>query len=464
MTNRLARRPDQTLSPVRIVHLGLGNFFRAHQAWYTSKAPDASQWGIAAFTGRRPDAARALAPQDGLYTLVVRGRDGDTLEVIDSISRVHTATDHAALLDYFRDGDVSIITLTVTEAGYVRRPDGSLDLDNDVIAADVATLQGDPTAPVTSTPAKLVAGLLARQAAECGPITILPCDNLPGNGAAVERIVRELAGVIDPELIGWIDENVDFATSMVDRITPASTDEDRDTVRTELGVEDASPVPTEPFSEWVISGDFPAGRPRWDEAGVAIVDDVEVYERRKLLLLNGSHSLLAYGASILGHETVSDAIADERCRAWVEQWWDDARPSIDLPDRDIADYRAALLSRYENPRIRHLLAQIAGDGSQKIPVRIIPVVKDARTAGRMPAGAVRALAAWVGHLRGLGAPVNDVAGDQWREIASGEPEDGVRAVLDALEVGGDDELAAAVTADLADFESLSGTGSDAPNP
>lgn len=461
MTNRLARRPDQTLAPVRIVHLGLGNFFRAHQAWYTSRAPDASEWGIAAFTGRRPDAARALAPQDGLYTLVVRGKDGDSLEVIDSISRVHTASDHMALLDYFRDGDVSIVTLTVTEAGYVRRPDGGLDMDNQVIAADITTLKDDPTAPVTSTPAKLVAGLLARQAAECGPITILPCDNLPGNGAAVERIVRELATAVDPEVLEWIDENVDFATSMVDRITPASTDADRDTVRTELGVDDASPVPTEPFSEWVISGDFPAGRPRWEEAGVMIVDDVEVYEQRKLLLLNGSHSLLAYGASILGHETVSDAIADERCRGWVEQWWDDARGSIALPNEDITAYRAALVSRYKNSRIRHLLAQIAGDGSQKIPVRIVPVVKDARAAGRMPAGAVRALAAWVGHLRGLGAPVKDVAAHQWQERATGEPGDAVRAVLDALGVGDDDELAAAVTADLAVFGDLSAPAPDA---
>ncbi len=451
MTTRLARRPDQPLAPVRIVHLGLGNFFRAHQAWYTANAPDAAQWGIAAFTGRRPDAARLLAPQDGLYTLIVRGRNGDELEVIDSISKVHTAGDHAALLDYFRDEEVSIVTLTVTEAGYVRRPDGGLDVDNDVVAADIRALQGDHSAPVASTPAKLVAGLLARQAAECGPITILPCDNLPENGAAVERVVRDLAALIDAELTPWLDENVDFATSMVDRITPAATDADRETVQTILNVEDASPVPTEPFSEWVISGDFPAGRPGWDEAGATFVDDVEIHERRKLLLLNGSHSLLAYGASILGHETVSDAINDERCRAWVEAWWDDARRSIELPDQVIEDYRAALLSRYENPRIRHLLAQIAGDGSQKIPVRIVPVIKAERQAGRMPSGAVRALAAWVSHLRGLGAPVKDVAAEQWQQAASGEAVEAVGAVLEGLGLGGDAELESAVLAGVLDF-------------
>ncbi|MGV8847523.1 mannitol dehydrogenase family protein [Tessaracoccus sp.] len=454
MTPRLSRRSDQPPAPVRIIHLGLGNFFRAHQAWYTANAPDAKEWGIAAFTGRRPDAAQALAPQEGLYTLMVRGRDGDTFEVIDSVSKVHTSTDHTALLDYFRDSKVSIVTLTVTEAGYVRNSDGGLDLDDDVVAADVGALQADPTAAVVSTPAKLVAGLLARQAADCGPITILPCDNLPGNGAVVERVVRDLAAVVDPDLLPWLDHTVDFATSMVDRITPASTDADRRTVREELGFDDASPVPTEPFSEWVISGEFPAGRPQWEKAGVKLVDDVEVHEKRKLLLLNGSHSLLAYGASILGHTTVADAINDDRCRAWVEQWWDDARPSIDLPDQEIADYRAALVSRYENPRIRHLLAQIASDGSQKIPVRIVPAIQTERAAGRLPAGAIRALAAWVAHLRGLGAPVKDPAGQSWQQSAGGEPTVAVQAVLERLGLGGDDELASAVVGALAEFESV----------
>ena len=458
MNTRLTRRQDQPFAPVRIVHLGLGNFFRAHQAWYTANSPAANQWGIAAFTGRRPEAARLLAPQDGLYTLIVRGQDGDHLEVIDSISKVHIAADHAALLDYFRDDAVSVVTLTVTEAGYVRAPDGGLDVGNDVVAEDIRALQTDPVATVASTPAKLVAGLLARQAAEGGPITILPCDNLPENGAAVERVVRDLATLVDPELIPWLDENVAFATSMVDRITPAATDADRDTVLSVLNVEDASPVPTEPFSEWVIEGEFPAGRPAWEKAGATFVDDVQIHERRKLLLLNGSHSLLAYGASILGHETVSSAIGDERCRNWVEAWWDDATPSIELPEQEIQDYRAALLSRYENPNIRHLLAQIAGDGSQKIPVRIVPVIQAEREAGRMPAGAVRTLAAWVSHLRGLGAPVKDVAGEQWQKVAEGSAEEAVARVLVELGLAGDPELQSAVVEGVNTFSSLTDEG------
>ncbi|MEE6282079.1 mannitol dehydrogenase family protein [Georgenia sunbinii] len=448
MTERLSRRPDQQPAPVRIVHLGLGNFFRAHQAWYTANAPDAAEWGIAAFTGRRPDAARALAPQDGLYTLIVRQADGDDLQVIPSVSAVHTASDHLAYLDYLRDSDVAIITMTVTEAGYLRGADGGLDLANADVVADVATLQDDVTGAVTTTPGRLVAGLLARQAAEAGPITLLSCDNLPGNGAVVERVVRDLAAEIAPDLLPWIDENVDFATSMVDRITPAATDADRETVREQLGVEDASPVVTEPFSEWVVSGTFPAGRPRWEDAGVSLVDEVEAYEQRKLLLLNGAHSLMAYAATIVGHETVVEAMNDPRCRGWVEELWDDAAPNLQVPADDVVAYRAALTERFENPRMRDVLSRIAADGSQKIPVRIVPVVKGERAAGRLPSGAARALAAWIGHLRGLGAPVNDVAGESWQETAAGELADAVVAVLERLGIGGDAELTAAVVDDL----------------
>src|SRR5699024_4831330 len=242
---------------------------------------------------------------------------------------------------------------------------------------------------------------------------LLPCDNLPGNGEVVERVVRDFAGRVHPDLLGWIDENVDFASSMVDRITPAGAPEDSATVRELLGVEDASPVRTEPFSEWVMSGAFPAGRPRWEDAGAAVVSDVVPYEQRKLLLLNGAHSLLAYAGSLLGHGTVDQAISDPRARAWVNELWDDATPTVPLPPEDVSSYRTALLERFDNPRMGDLLARIAMDGSQKIPVRIVPVVRTERAAGRLPAGAARVLAAWIAHLRGGGCAVNDVDGDAW---------------------------------------------------
>ena len=175
----------------------------------------------------------------------------------------------------------------------------------------------------------------------------------------------------------------------------------------ELGYVDASPVATEPFHEWVMSGRFPAGRPRWEDAGARVVDDVTPFEQRKLWLLNGSHSLLAYAGSIRGHASIDEAIADPACRRWVEALWDEAAPHLPLPADDVAAYRAALLDRYANPRIRHRLAQIVADGSTKIIVRTVPVIRAERAAGRVPLGCATVVAAWILHLRGQGAPLSD---------------------------------------------------------
>lgn len=445
--------PVQTLSraahgrpaaPVRIVHLGVGNFFRAHQAWYTEHAPDAADWGIAAFTGRSAAIADALRPQEGLYTLITRGAHGDEFEVISSLSAVHAADEHAALLGYFRSPALAVVTLTVTEAGYRRGADGGLDLTDAAVAADLASLREAYDAPVTTAPARIVAGLLARRAAGLGPLAIVSCDNLSGNGEVLARVVGDVAAEVDASLPRWLADHVAFGTTMVDRITPATTDEHRAAVRAALGVADAAPVPTEPFAEWVIQGEFPAGRPAWDAAGARIVDDVEPFERRKLALLNGSHSLLAYAATILGHETVADAIADPRCQAWVEQWWDEACSHLPLRGAELLAYREALLDRYRNPNIRHALAQIASDGSLKLPVRIVPTLRAELAAGRVPEGAARAVAAWVLHLRGLGAPVKDVNAAAVLPLAEGSLDDTIAGVLGYLGLSGEPELAASV--------------------
>lgn len=418
---RLSRElPGQSpAAPVRIVHVGVGNFHRAHQAWYTHHAPDAAEWGIVGFTGRSAAMAETLNPQDGLFTLVTKGSERDEFEVISSISRVVPAGDHRTFLDYLADPRVVLVTATVTEQGWLADT-----------ADDVDILRADPTAPVTTLPARLFAGLRARRLAGGGALTVLSCDNLPSNGQVARRVVLEVAEEIDPTLIDWIEESVDFATSMVDRITPATTDEDRRRVGDELGFDDASPVPTEPFSEWVISGRFPAGRPAWEHAGATIVDDPEPFEQRKLWLLNGSHSLLAYCGSVLGHTTIADAIADERCRTWVEQFWDEASTHLSLPADSVADYRKALLGRFANPRIRHNLAQIAGDGSSKIEVRTLPIVRAERAAGRIPEGAATTLAGWVLHLRGVGAPIKDARAGRFAEAASST--DATAAVREVL--------------------------------
>jgi fructuronate reductase len=440
---RLSRAlPDMPpAAPVRILHIGLGNFHRAHQAWYTAHAPDADQWGIAGFTGRRPDQADALAPQDGLYTLITRGAEGDSFELIGTLSAVHPATDHDAYLAYLSNPQTALITITVTEAAYLRNAEGRLDTDQDAIIADLETLRSDQRRMVSSLPARLVAGLLARRDAGSGAITILSCDNLPENGEVTKTVVTDCAGLVDGSLLNWIEANVDFATSMVDRITPVTTDEDRRIVQDHNGYVDASPVPTEPFSDWVVSGRFPAGRPRWEDAGALLVDDVAPFEQRKLWLLNGSHSMLAYAGSVRGHETIDQAIADPACLEWVNMFWDEASRHLPFSPDEVAEYRAALLKRFSNPHMRDQLARIAADGSAKLVVRTIPTVRAERAAGRIPVGCATTLAAWVLHLRGKGAPIKDAGATSAKQAAnSGELPTAVPAVLETLEPGlGKDE-------------------------
>jgi fructuronate reductase len=435
--------------PVRVIHLGLGNFFRAHQAWYTDRSPDGADWGIAAFTGRRAALADALIPQDGLYTLITRGAEGERFDVISSLSCAHPATDHDAWLAYAVSPETRIVTITVTEAGYLRGAGGGLDLAQPSVRADVETLKGDRAALVSTAPARLVAGLWARHRADAGPITLLPCDNLPENGAVVARVVRDLAELLDPALAAWIEESVSTVTTVVDRITPRSTSEDVELVADQTGLADRAPVVTEPFSEWVLSGAFPGGRPRWEDAGATFSDDATPYEQRKLWLLNGGHSLLAYAGSALGHQSVSEAVADDRCRAWLEEWWSEAAAHLSLPASEVTAYRSALLERFANPHIRHRLDQIAADGSQKLPVRILPVLRLERSAGRLPEGAVRVVAAWVAHLRGAGAPVQDPKAEDLTAAAAYPLADATRRILDMLDpaVGGDAEVVAAVASE-----------------
>jgi len=421
--------------PVRLVHLGLGSFSRAHQAWYTDRAPDAAEWGIAGFTGRRPDLADSLAAQGGLYTLVTRGAAGDDLAVVGALSAAHPAADGGAWLRYLAAPEVAAVTVTVTEAGYRRD-----------VADEAALRSGSGT--VATAPGRLVAGLLARRRADAGPLALVSCDNLPDNGRALQTVVLDLAAAVDGGLADWISGQVSFATTMVDRITPAPTDADRQTVLAATGVADRSPVVTEPFSEWVLSGDFPAGRPAWDAAGAVLTADVGPYEDRKLWLLNAAHSILAYTGPPRGHGTVAEAVDDPVCRGWVEQWWDTCGPHLRLPAAEVAGYRTALLERFANPRIRHALAQIATDGSQKLPVRIVPVLRRELAEGRLPEAAVAVLAAWVAHLRGAGAPVRDVRADELVSMA--QTGDAVPRLLSALspELGDDAELIAAVGARL----------------
>jgi fructuronate reductase len=432
---------------VRLVHLGLGNFFRAHPCWHTEHAHDAPEWGIAAFTGRSSSPlVDDLNAQDGLYTLVLRAGEGDSFEVLSSLSRAHAADEHDAWLGYFEAPELAAVTITVTEAGYLRGAHGGLDTGRPEVQADLEQLRHDQTGLVRTAPARLVAGAAARRRADAGNFAIVPCDNTPGNGALAQRVVHDLAELVDADLAAWIRESVGIVTTVVDRITPHTAREDVQTVLDSTGVEDRCPVVTEPFHEWVLSGSFPAGRPSWEDAGARFADDVTSYEQRKLWLLNGAHSLLAYAGSIRGHETVAEAVADDTCRSWVEEWWEVASPHLDQPAEELEAYRAALLERFQNARMHDQLDRIAADGSQKLQIRILPVLRAERAAGRLPAGATRVLAAWVCHLRGLGAPVSDARADEVVPLAAGALSEAVPRVLSRLDpkLGADGDVVAMV--------------------
>ena len=438
---------------MRLVHLGLGNFFRAHQAWYTTNASNAAEWGIAAFTGRSTERsharAAALRSQDGLYTLITRAADGDRFEVVRSLARIHLADEHTAWLAYLADPQVQVITSTVTEAGYVRGASGGIDVDRPEIKTDLTALRADLTAAVSTAPAKLVAGFAARRLAAAGPVTMMPCDNLPENGPAVARVIGDLASLVDPELALWITDNVFYVTTMVDRITPEPTGADIAGAQVATGVNDRAAVVTEPFSEWVIGGEFGAGRPRWEDAGATFATDVAPFEDRKLWMLNGAHSMLAYAGSIRGHVSVADTMRDPTCLMWLHEWWDACSRHLSLPAADNDAYRAALIERFANPRLQHRLDQIAWDGSQKLPIRILPTLRRERAAGRLPVGVVRPLAAWVCHLRGSGAKVTDARAPEFLLLASGPLPEAVRLLLKALdpELSADEAVVAAVIAE-----------------
>lgn len=442
-----ARGDGRPAAPIRLAHLGLGNFHRSHQAWFTEQAPDAAEWGCAAFGGRGSATSSDLADQDGLFTLVTRGRDADTFNVIATLSRCHGATDHGAWLDVIATDAVAAVTMTATEAAY-------LGVNDPAVRADVAALAVSASAIPSTVPGRLAAGLVARYRAGAGPIAIIPCDNVASNGAAVSETLQGMAHDLDVGFAAWVAVAVAVVGTVSDRVTPRTTERDREIVARATGIRDSSPVVSEPFAEWVLAGVFPAGRPMWDAAGAKFVDDVAPYERRKLWLLNGAHSLLAYAGTIVGHETVASAIADDRCRSWVDAWWTEA--TRHLGAADVASYRALLLERFSNERVRHSLAQIAEDGSQKLSVRIVPVLRQEREAGRVPEGAVWAVAAWIAHLRGVGAPVVDVNADVVVPLAAGALREAVPRVLDSLaaEFREDSELVAAVMERTRELEAL----------
>jgi len=394
------RRPgfDQGCIATGIVHLGLGAFARAHVAWHTQPLlADDPGWGILGVSLRSDATRNALEPQDWLYLCAERDGEGERLTAMCALTGVLVAPENpSAVVAAMANPAVGIVTLSVTEKGYHRlAADGSLDQDDPVIRHDLANLDRPRTVP-----GLLVAAIRARRDAGVPPFTVLCCDNLPHNGNSTRRVVTRFAELADPALGHFIAGEVAFPNSMVDRIVPATTDADRQRIDMLAGISDAWPVVCEPFSQWVIEDRFPLGRPAWHRTGVEIVDDVQPYETMKLQLLNGAHSAIAYLGQLAGWQTVSDAIADPALASFIDALLLEVTPTLRMPASvDLLAYRRALLARFANPALRHRTAQIAMDGSQKLPMRLFATTQDRLVQGLSSPCVALATAAWLRFLQ-----------------------------------------------------------------
>jgi fructuronate reductase len=400
---------DPADARVGIVHLGVGAFHRAHQAVYVEDRIEAGErdWAILGASLRAPDTRDALAPQDGLYTVLVRSGEGERARVVGALRGLLVAPEGPeALLRAMSDPAVRIVSLTVTEKGYCHDPASrSLVEDHPDIRRDLT----NPEAPV-SAPGFLVEALARRRAAGVAPFTVLTCDNLPANGDTVHRVLTRYAALRDPGLGAFVAGEVACPSTMVDRIVPATTDADRGAVREALGVADAWPVVTEPFTQWVIEDRFPGGRPRLEEAGAQLVADVAPFELMQLRLLNGAHSTLAYLGYLAGYETVADVMADETFARLVAALMDEATPTLAVPSgTDLAGYKRSLLARFRNPALRHRTWQIAMDGSQKLPQRLLGTARDRLAEGAPIPRLALGIAGWMRYVAGsdeAGRPID----------------------------------------------------------
>jgi len=386
---------DRTAVQPGIVHLGVGAFHRAHQAVMTDAvlASGDLRWGIVGAGLMTASTKNALAPQDGLYCLVERSADAETVRVVGSILQLLGGTqDLPRVLAQMAAPSTRIVSLTVTEKGYyLDVASGHLLLDAPAVAADLA----HPLEPKTIL-GLIVQALRQRHDAGVPPFTVLSCDNLPNNGKTAKAAVVAFAEQIDSTLANWIKGEVRFPCSMVDRITPATTDADRGYVDAQLGLQDAWPIMTEGFVQWVIEDDFSMGRPDWTLGGAVFSSEIEAWEAMKLRCLNGAHSTLAYMGQLAGCETVADAMNQPLITTLLDDLWAEVLEVLQAPSGvDPRDYVEQLKLRFRNPSLKHRTLQIAMDGSQKLPQRLLTTLRE-RLARAMPCPALAtAIAGWM---------------------------------------------------------------------
>lgn len=452
-------RYDRAALTPGVVHLGVGNFFRAHQAVYFDAALNRGEsgWGIVGVSLRRPDMRDALAGQDGLYSVVERGEQ-TRVQVIGALHSLLVAPESpAAVIAAMADPRMRLVTLTITEKGYgLNAQRDAPDWSNADIAHDMA----HPTQP-RSAAGLLLAALRLRSTSGAPPLTVLSCDNLANNGRALRALVGGLADAQARDSVrapgrapavlrpGGPDELVDrmavFPSSMVDRIVPHTTDELRGQLRDDWSVDDAWPVATEPFSQWVIEDRFAAQRPRLELSGVQFVADVEPYEAMKLRMLNAAHSAIAYLGVVAGWRTVDEAVSQAPVRRFIERLWqDEIVPSLPREVRGPApEYSKSLLVRFSNRALGHRCEQIAMDGSQKIPLRWLPTLRARRRELGSCTALALCIAAWIRYLgeadeRGRRFTVSDPQAERLVNLLRGlSSAAAARALLSQVDLFGD---------------------------
>ncbi len=391
--DRAALRPG-------VVHFGVGGFHRAHQAVYFDELARrglGDGWGLTGVGLHRPQMGDVMRAQDCLYLVVERGARDTTARVAGAMGRyLFAPQERAAVLDALSDPGTRLVTLTITGNGYLLTPDGEFSVDDPLVASELE----DPGSPDTVF-GYLVEALDRRRRAGVAPFTVLSCDNIPGNGAAARTMVASFAELRDPELARWIERNVAFPHSMVDRITPETTPEERERVVRSFGVDDRWPVITEPFSQWVVEDAFCNGRPPLEEVGVQFVADVAPYELTKKRLLNASHCALGYLGYLAGHRTTAEVMADPAYAAYAAALVDEVTPLLPrVAGIDLVAYRESLLERLANPEMADRLSRLCRRGSTKVPSYLLPSIRETLQAGRPAPMLTLAVAGWFRYLRG----------------------------------------------------------------
>ncbi|OZY87225.1 mannitol dehydrogenase [Cellvibrio mixtus] len=430
-----------------IVHLGIGAFHRAHQAFYTEAVLNqfGGNWGIVGSSLRSASVRDQLVPQDCLYTLVERSGEGEKLQLIGAVLDTLVGPENpTALVAQIADTNIKIVSLTITEKGYCHDPaTGNLNLNHPDIIHDLQHLDK----PVSAI-GFLVAALQQRFNNNQKAFTLLSCDNLPNNGEVLEKVVSQFAEKVSPEFAQWIKANATFPCTMIDRIVPATTDDDRRYIEARLGLRDEGMVVCEPFSQWVVEDKFADGRPEWDKVGVLLVEDVRVFEKIKLRLLNGAHSTMAYTGYLSGFDYISEVMEQPAFVNLVKTYMArEAGETITAPAGfDIEAYKQQLRDRFSNKALKHRTWQIAMDGSQKLPQRLLETLREQLAGNGHIDILCLGVAAWIRYVSGVdekgnAIEVSDPLASELRaacDANQGNPAAMVKAVVSIQKVFGTD--------------------------